>query len=112
MGRLEGIVIVVEALLLKKGLEVNAKNVSKVLKKLELSNYTEDILEVYFSIKEDSYPKYFLKYTDYLGGEEVATGFIENENGVAWYFDKKWAERMANQLCTEFRNVVVEKEEL
>ncbi len=47
-GRLEGILMTVEALLLNKGLEVNPKNVSKVLRKLELSEYIKDILEVYF----------------------------------------------------------------
>lgn len=47
-GRTEGIIIVVESLLLNKGLEVNKRNVTKVLRKLELERYIEDVVDKYF----------------------------------------------------------------
>lgn len=106
--RVKGIVVVVEALLFEKGYVFNKKNVVKVLKKLHLDSYIEDVVTTYFS--PTSTPKYYLKYTDYSGGEEVATGFMENENGLVWYFDKVWAEKIANSLSNEFKNVTVVQE--
>lgn len=47
-GRTEGIITVVESLLINKGLEVNKRNVIKVLRKLELERYIEDVIDNYF----------------------------------------------------------------
>lgn len=47
-GRTEGIITVVESLLINKGLEVNKRNVTKVLRKLELERYIEDVVDKYF----------------------------------------------------------------
>ena len=108
-GRVEGIMLVIEALLNIEGAkQVNREVVKRKIRDLNLDCYLEDVLNTFFPISQ---PKYYLKYTDYLGGKEVTTGFIEDENGEIWYFDEEWAEKRASQFCNEFRNVVVEKRE-